>query len=266
MNKVTIDGQEIEYKLLFIDGSESRPEAYRFVTADQTIAAIPRDRNHSRPHGVPSVFDSSMSNLRSGYNSRKIWLCPEQGSVYSPATRYDLHFRPHTVEEQKELALAEHRAMTEPPGSVTDTTGCKPRNPQSPEQNKIAGITEEPNTIETLERLAQAQKTLSSGVLYTGKGTADMPEEDRFLFNLLREMNPSRKGWALSYREIGHRLNISQTELGRRRRDFESRFPNFVKIIAEARQKNDGKIHPDRCDSGRKIKTKNPPENPSEPD
>ena len=261
-NIVTLDGQEFEYKALFIDGSELRPEAYRFVTVDQTIVVIPR--RPGRFHGVPAVFQSSDRDVGPLGRTGSEWSCNEE-SFLIPAF-FKLYLRPHTAPERNELALTERRAMSEPSGSAADMTGCEPRNPPSIEQNEIAGITEEPHASETLARLAQAERTLSSGILYAGKGTTDMSEKDRLLFNLIREMNPGRKGWALSYMEIGSRLCISPTEVGRRRKDFENRFPNFAGVIAEARQNNDGRMSPDKCDSGHKINTRPPPENPSESD
>jgi hypothetical protein len=145
------------------------------------------------------------------------------------------------------------------------------RDPSAQERQEIesqGGASARRQSDEAVKLLAQAQRTLSSGVLLNGPGTKDMTESECLLFNLLREDNPKRKGWALSYREIGRRLNVSHTEVDRMRRGFEARHAGtmYVRAIAEAREKNDkGRIAPDLCDSGRQIKTKNPPENPSEP-
>jgi DNA-binding MarR family transcriptional regulator len=161
-------------------------------------------------------------------------------------------------------AAVKYRARFEDK-SVVYLTGCELRPPRPAELKEIQSDAE--GNRETLARLAQAQQTLSSGILLNGAGTEKMSKDEILLFNLLREKNPKREGWALSYREIAQRLNISQTEVARRRKELERSYPNLVTFISSARQLNDGrKIDPDYCDSGRQIKTKNPPESPSESD
>jgi len=118
MGSIIIDDQEYEYKLLFIDGSDSYPEAYRFVTADQTIVATPR--GIVRASGTPSEFRSFV--IDTGFVERRIWSCPVSESDILTA-HFDLSFRPHTAEEKEQLFRAGQMAGQNKPETGTSREG-----------------------------------------------------------------------------------------------------------------------------------------------
>ncbi len=109
------------------------------------------------------------------------------------------------------------------------------------------------------ELLADAHRMLSGGIMLTvGKLMDKMNPADKLLFNFLVSANPNRPGWALSYRDIGDRLLVSQTEVKRRRTSLERKCGRDITIfIAEARAKNEKGMNPDVCGSGQKRKTAN---------
>ena len=100
---------------------------------------------------------------------------------------------------------------------------------------------------------------LSGGImLNVGPLVEKMTPDEKLLFNWLVAKNPKRAGWALSYREIGERLSMSQTEVQRRKETLESKYGrDITRFIAEARAKNEKGVNPDQCDSGGKRKTEN---------
>jgi hypothetical protein len=109
------------------------------------------------------------------------------------------------------------------------------------------------------ELLAETQRMLSDGIMLNiGPLVERMAPDERLLFNWLVAKNPSRPGWALSYRGIGERLSVSQTEVQRRREALEQKYGrDITRFIAEARAKNEKGVNPDLCDSGQKVKTNN---------
>jgi len=118
-----------------------------------------------------------------------------------------------------------------------------------------------------IELLAEAQQMLSDGIMLNVGSLVDkMTPQERLLFNHLVAKNPNRPGWAMSYRQIGKRLNVSQTEVQRRRVTLEGKFGrDITRFIAEARAKHEKGVNPDQCDSGHKVKTENAsPDTPME--
>ena len=169
--------------------------------------------------------------------------------------------------EQNEVAHEEQRATEKQSRATGIEAGITPiTSAQSP----TSPVAVQTGDTRELGRLAQAQQMLSGGILLTiGPLVEKMTPADRLLFNLLTTPNPKRKGWALGYREISECLGgtPSHTEIGKRHRKLEKKYGREItRFIAEARQNQTrgGKINPDRCDSGRKINTKPPPENPRE--
>ncbi len=110
-----------------------------------------------------------------------------------------------------------------------------------------------------LEMLAEAHQMLSGGILITNCELVDkMTPQDKLLFNWLVKSNPESPGWAMSYREIAKRLSISHTEVQRRRQELQKiHGVEITRFIAKARTKNDKRMNPDQCDSGRKRTTVN---------
>lgn len=115
------------------------------------------------------------------------------------------------------------------------------------------------------ERLAEAQRMLSSGLMLTqGPLVEEMNSDECLLYNYLVARDPSQKSRPLSYRDIAPRLGVSHMTVKRMHGDLVKKYGERIgRLIAEARQVNSKKIDPRHCDSGRKIKTAPPPESPS---
>src|SRR5262249_55521489 len=129
-------------------------------------------------------------------------LSPDQWDVLESTVLYEVRFADGT---RCWLEDIEERAVTDP-REVEDFDELEGAASQAPVDPKH------------LESLAEAQRMLSEGImLNVGPLVEKMTPDEKFLFNLLRAKNPKRPGWALSYREIGQRLSVSQTEVKRRR-------------------------------------------------
>ena len=109
--------------------------------------------------------------------------------------------------------------------------------------------------MEFLEKGAAMQRLSSSGIIVNGEGSDELTEDEKLFLNKLKQPNPKREGWALSYAEIARHLGLNNaTAVQRKREDFEGLHPNFSPIISEARQMNDKRnIHPDTCGTGKRI-------------
>jgi hypothetical protein len=143
--------------------------------------------------------------------------------------------------------------------TIVYLSDCKlNEEPSVPELDEVVRLrgTADPRHIELL---ADAQRMLSDGLmLNVGQLVENMTPEEKLLFNWLVAKNPKRPGWARSYRDIGERMSVSQTEVQRRRDALERKHGRVItRCIAEARAKNEKGLNPDQCDSGRKRKTDN---------
>jgi len=204
MGWMTLNGEEIEYKVLFIDGGEVRPEAYRFVTTDYTIVAIPR--HIGRFHGAPSEFQSSGRYKEYLSNMESEWSC--SGDDLRTPIYFKLHSRPHTASERNELRLSledqraaeKHECATKIETSTTSIASAQP--PTSPVVYKTNSIVWDYVNVEGTEWRKGGKHMIRRSDL--AECRRQSPQESAFRQEL--ELHPERRFYSIKHIDAVRRM------------------------------------------------------------